>query len=91
MSAQPLRHSSAFVSFSYVSFGLSALMVSGGVFFMPIDHWMKGFLIMGVVMLVQSCIILTKTIRDNAEAEKLLNRIEDARTERLLMDVTKGA
>lgn len=91
MSAQPLKHSSAFVTFSYLSFGLSALMVSGGVFFMPIDHWMKGFLIMGVVMLVQSCIILTKTIRDNVEAEKLLNRIEDARTERLLMDVTKGA
>lgn len=91
MSAQPLKHSSAFVTFSYLSFGLSALMVSGGVFFMPIDHWMKGFFIMGVVMLVQSCIILTKTIRDNVEAEKLLNRIEDARTERLLMDVTKGA
>ena len=91
MSAQPLKHSSAFVTFSYLSFGLSALMVSGGVFFMPIDHWMKGFLIMGVVMLVQSCIILTKTIRDNVEAEKLLNRIEDARTKRLLMDVTKGA
>ena len=36
-------------------------------------------------------IILTKTIRDNVEAEKLLNRIEDARTERLLMDVSKAA
>ena len=44
---------------------------------------------MGVVMLVQSCIVVSKTIRDNQEAEKLLNRIEDARTERLLMDVAK--
>ncbi|MBL1255529.1 MULTISPECIES: YiaA/YiaB family inner membrane protein [unclassified Methylocystis] len=90
MSAQPIKHSAAFVGFSYVSFGIAALMVGGGVFVMPIDHWMKGFLIMGVVMLVQSCIILTKTIRDNVEAEKLLNRIEDAKTERLLMDVSKG-
>jgi hypothetical protein len=56
---------------------------------MPIDFWMKGFLLMGIVMLVQSCIILTKTIRDNVEAEKLVNRIEDARAERLLMDVAK--
>jgi len=91
MTAQPIKHSSAFVTFSYISFGLSVVMVAGGVIVMPIDHWMKGFLAMGTVMLVQSCIILTKTIRDNVEAEKLLNRIEDARTERLLMDVSKAA
>ncbi len=89
MSAQPIKHSAAFVSFSYASFALAAAMVSGGVFVMPIDFWMKGFLLMGIVMLVQSCIILTTTIRDNVEAEKLLNRIEDARAERLLMDVAK--
>jgi hypothetical protein len=34
-------------------------------------------------------ITLTKTLRDNHEAAKLLNRIEDARTERLLMEVGK--
>jgi hypothetical protein len=91
MSAAPIKHSAAFVGFSYLSFAVSVLMVGGGVFVMPIDHWMKGFLFMGVVMLVQSCIILSKTIRDNVEAEKLLNRIEDAKTERLLMDVSKAA
>ncbi|MGJ0507996.1 MAG: YiaA/YiaB family inner membrane protein [Methylocystis sp.] len=90
MSAQPIKHSPAFVTFSYVSFGIAATMVAGGVFVMPIDFWMKGFLLMGMVMLIQSCIILTKTIRDNVEAEKLLNRIEDARAERLLMDVAKS-
>jgi hypothetical protein len=90
MSTQPIKHSPAFVTFSYVSFGLAAAMVAGGVFVMPIDFWMKGFLLMGMVMLVQSCIMLSKTIRDNVEAEKLMNRIEDARAERLLMDVAKS-
>lgn len=89
MTTQPIKHSSAFISFSYATFGLSMAMMGAGVFFMPIDGWMKGFLAMGVVMLVQSCIVVSKTIRDNQEAEKLLNRIEDARTERLLMDVAK--
>ena len=51
---------------------------------------MKGYLTMGIVMLVQSCITVTKTIRDNDETSKLVNRIEDAKTERLLMDVAKG-
>ncbi|BAM92324.1 hypothetical protein S58_63500 [Bradyrhizobium oligotrophicum S58] len=87
--AQP--HSSAFVTFSYASFGASAFLVALGVFFMPIDLWMKGYLTMGIVMLVQTCVTLTKTLRDRHESGKLVNRIEDARAERLLMEVSKAA
>jgi hypothetical protein len=89
MNNQPLRHSAAWVSFTYATFLLSLGMIGLGIFVMPIDHWMKGFLSMGILMLVQSCISVTKTLRDNEEANKLLNRIEDAKTERLLMDVSK--
>ena len=89
MNPQPLKHSQAWVTFTYASFLLSMLMIGGGVAAMPIDLWMKGFLAMGVVLLVQSCITVTKTVRDNSEAEKLINRVEDAKTERLLMDVGK--
>ncbi len=89
MNSLPIKHSRAFISFCYTTFGISLFMVSAGIFLMPIDFSMKGFLAMGVVMLIQSCIVVTKTIRDNQEAEKFHNRIEDARTERLLMDVAK--
>ncbi len=89
MTVQPIRHSNAFVSFCYATFGVSLLMLAAGIFFMPETIAMKGFLAMGVVMLIQSCIVLTKTVRDNQEAEKFHNSIEDARTERLLMDVAK--
>lgn len=89
MTVQPTKHSQTFVSFCYATFALSLFMIAAGIFFMPIDFAMKGFLGMGVVMLIQSCIVVTKTIRDNQEAEKFHNRIEDARTERLLMDVAK--
>ncbi|MGJ4903436.1 YiaA/YiaB family inner membrane protein [Bradyrhizobium sp. HKCCYLS2058] len=84
-------HSSAFITFSYASFGASAFLVALGVFFMPIDLWMKGYLTMGIVMLVQTCVTLTKTLRDRHESGKLVNRIEDARAERLLMEVSKAA
>ena len=87
--AQP--HSGAFVTFSYVSFSASAFLVALGVFFMPIDLWMKGYLTMGIVMLVQTCVTLTKTLRDRHESSKLVNRTEDARAERLLMEVSKAA
>jgi hypothetical protein len=90
MNNQPIHHSAAWVAFTYATFLLSLIMIGAGVLFLPIDPWMKGFLGMAVVLLVQSCVTLTKTLRDNAEAEKLLNRIEDAKTERLLMDVAKA-
>ncbi len=90
MNNQPIRHTSSWVAFTYATFLLSLVMIGVGVAFMPMDIWMKGFLAMAVVLLVQSCITMTKTLRDNEEAGKLVNRIEDAKTERLLMDVAKA-
>jgi len=84
-------HSGAWVTFTYVSFSASAFMVALGVFYLPIDLWMKGYLSMGIVMLIQSCVTLTKTIRDTHESGRMMNRIEDAKAERLLMEVSKAA
>ncbi len=84
-------HSSAWVTFTYASFAASAFLIAIGIFFLPIDFWMKGYLTMGIVMLVQTCVTLTKTVRDVHESGKLVNRIEDARAERLLMEVSKAA
>ena len=65
-------------------------MVAGGIVLMPLDIWMKGYFAMGVVMLIQTCVTLTKTIRDVHEGGKLVNRIEDAKAERLLMGIERG-
>ena len=84
-------HSGAWVTFTYVSFGAALLMVAIGIFFLPLDVWIKGYLAMGVVLLIQSCITLTKTMRDVHEGEKLVNRIEDAKAERLLMEAARSS
>jgi hypothetical protein len=89
MTNEHAQHSGAWVSFTYASFLGSAAMVAAGILFMPVDFWIKGYLAMGVVMLVQSCVTATKTVRDVHEARRMVNRIEDAKTERLLMSVTK--
>ena len=81
------QHTSTWVTFTYASFIASVLMVAAGVAFMPIDFWIKGYLAMGIVMMIQSCITLTKTIRDVHESGRLVNRIEDAKAERLLMGI----
>ena len=90
MNTPVLHHSQSWIVFTYVSFVAALTMVVGGIVLMPLDLAMKGYLAMGVVMLIQCCITLTKTIRDNDEASKLVSRLEDAKTKRLLMDVVKG-
>jgi hypothetical protein len=37
-------HTSAWVSFTYASFAASAFMVGVGVFFLPLDPWIKSHL-----------------------------------------------
>jgi hypothetical protein len=85
-----IRHGPAWIVFTYLSFAASVGALVVGIVLMPADLAMKGYLGMGIAMLVQSCITLTKTLRDNEEAGKLVSRIEDAKTERLLMDVARG-
>ena len=84
------QHSPAWVAFTYISFGASAFMVGIGIRFLPLELSIKGYLTMGFLMLIQSCITMTKTMRDNHESGKLVNRIEDAKAERLLMEVERN-
>lgn len=81
------RHSEAWVKFSYLSFAVSCVMMAGGLILAPIDIAMKGYIAMAAVMVIQTTVNLTKTMRDNHESDRLLNKIEDAKTERLLRDV----
>jgi hypothetical protein len=46
---------------------------------------MRGYLGIGVLMVVQACLTLAKTQRDAAESARLVNRVETARTEKILM------
>jgi hypothetical protein len=84
------HHSWTWITFTYASFIVSLAMVAVAIIFVPADIAIKGYLAMGVAMLVQSCITLTKTIRDVHENARLVNRIEDAKTERLLMEIDRA-
>jgi hypothetical protein len=89
--ANLVRNSNAWNMFTIASFIVAAAMMAGGIYFMEASFSAKGFYAMAAIMLVHTSVSVTKTLRDNAEAAKLINRIEDAKTERLLMEVNKGA
>ena len=84
------KHSSTWTLFAKAAFGLAAIMMAGGVYFLEASFAAKGFYAMAAIMLVHTSITLTKTMRDNEEAGKMISKIEDARTEKLLMEINRG-
>lgn len=90
MNDQINSHSSAWINFNYLAFTIAAGMMAGGIFFMDAGFAAKGFYSMAAIMLVHTAITVTKTLRDNQESGKLINKIEDAKTEKLLMDINRS-
>jgi hypothetical protein len=88
MSERFQQHSQSWVTFSYASFLGACALVGGGILFVDIDLWVRAYLFIGMVMIVQASINMTKTLRDNFEADQLVRRIEDARTEKLLKEAS---
>ena len=82
-------NSPAWVMFTYVSFGVAAFMSAAGVWALPGDLWMKGYMAMANVFLVGACFTLAKTQRDEHEGKRLANRLEDAKAEKLLMGIDR--
>jgi hypothetical protein len=57
-----------------------------GIAVMPVEIWMRGYMILGTLFLVGSTFTLSKTMRDEFEASKLINKLAQARTEKLLKE-----
>lgn len=78
--------SGAWVAFTYISFGIALTLMCVGIYVLPVVLWIKGYLAMGLFFTVGSTITLSKTVRDNHEARKLVNKIAEVKTERMLQD-----
>ena len=83
------NHTQAWTTFSYGSFAAAALMTALGIWAMPVDIWVKGYMAMATVFLIGSCFTLAKTVRDEHESKRFANRLEEAKTEKLLMEIDR--
>lgn len=84
----PVRPSNAWNMYTIVSFIVSAVMMAGGIYFLEASFAAKGFYAMAAIMLVHTSVTITKTLRDAEESKRLYNRLDEARTEKLLMEVS---
>ena len=60
--------------------------MSIGIYQLPTELWVKGYMTMGLFFCVGSSFTLAKTVRDNHESRKLINRVTEVKTERMLQD-----
>ena len=57
-----------------------------GIWCLPVDPWVKGFMAMGLLFTIGSSLTLAKTVRDMHEATRIAARIDDARVTRLIAE-----
>ncbi len=65
----------AFYLQSAISFGAAMLFVLGGIYFLPADGWVRAFLGLGALFLVNSSFALAKCVRDQHEDRAVEGRV----------------
>ncbi len=82
----PAKPSSAFFVQSAIAFAVSSITLLIGAFYLPMDPWQRGFMIVGTLFLITSCFNLAKVIRDQQEAQSLRVRVDEARLDKLMIE-----
>lgn len=65
--------SSSWVMFTWISFVVAPLSMAVAVIYMPMESWLRAYLGLSGLFLVQSSISLSRTLRDQAESEAAKN------------------
>lgn len=82
----PTPHTNAWILQTWLSFILSVTAMAIGIFYLPVDAWIKGYLSMGTLFSIGSTISLAKTTRDIEESKRFLSRIDEAKLEKFLAE-----
>jgi hypothetical protein len=79
-------NSPSWVFFVKVNFAISFAAMLAAIVLSPIEIVVQGFLAMGTLYLVASTFTFAKTVRDEFEGQKLINKLAEARAEKLLKE-----
>ncbi len=91
MNNETQRDTTAWVFQTWASFAVSVGATIAGILYLPADAWMRGYLAMGLLFSVGSTVSLAKTVRDQHEAGKLVNRIAEAKAEKMIREIELGS
>ena len=80
------KTTNAFYARAGISFGLALLSMVVAVLYLPVDPWVRAFLALGTLYLTTSTFTLAKCVRDAQETSSVVNRLDQARVDKILAD-----
>ena len=72
------------------AFVISLALTTGGVLLLPLDLWTRGYLLMGLYFTITSAFSLAKTLRDAHESTRIVAKITEAKTEKMLRELAQA-
>ncbi len=81
-----LPSSSSWLFFVKTTFAIALAAMAAFIVLMDGNLLVKGYLALNSLFLVSATIMLSKTLRDEHEAQRLLNRINEAKTNKILKE-----
>lgn len=81
--------SSGWLFFVKASFGIAILAIAAGIVLIPGSFLIKGYFAISSLFLVSATITLSKTMRDQHEANRLINKVSEARTTQIINEMAK--
>ncbi|WP_344967990.1 YiaA/YiaB family inner membrane protein [Streptosporangium fragile] len=85
---QPVKTTTttAFYVQAAISFGLSVTALGIGIAYLPVTTWVRAFMGLGLLYVVTSTFTLAKCVRDRSEEASVVNRVDQARLDKLLAE-----
>jgi hypothetical protein len=84
------RDTPAWIFQVWASFAIAVGTTAAGIVYLPLDPWVRAFFGMGLLFTVGSSLTLAKTLRDNHEARRLINRLSEAKAEKIIREFEVG-
>ncbi|EIJ35419.1 YiaA/YiaB family inner membrane protein [Thiothrix nivea] len=84
-----LPNTAGWLFFVKLTFGISLAAMAAFIFFLEGNLLTKGYLALNSLFLVSATIMLSKTLRDEHEAQRLTNRINEAKTNKILKEFSE--
>ncbi len=87
MSKSPsTTNTTAFYAQAAIAFAVAIAAISLGIWNLPVDPWIRAFLIVSTMFLVTSSFTLAKVVRDAQERSEVTARLDQARVDKMLAE-----
>ncbi|WP_305841746.1 YiaA/YiaB family inner membrane protein [Photobacterium leiognathi] len=81
------KQNNYWLTYAKATFAIAAIAMIISIVKLPGDLIIKGYYSICSLFLVSATITLSKAVRDEAESDRLINKIEEAKTAKLFNDI----